>query len=451
MMLLRRGGWTRPVLVAGCTAVVTALLLVAVSILLMPEYADEQLLAIVAESGTRGGVAFGAAILTVPLLLLLHQALRLGNAARERRLAGLRLAGATPGEVRLLGAGEVALPALAGAVLGVGLWWLLRVVLGGTPTGGPQCRETADYVGCTFSGTGVGLRLVPTTVSPPWWGVLLVVLGVALLGLVMGLATGRTVTTTPHGVTRRSTRRRPRPWGLVVLVVAAVLMGVAISAHGRTLADVGLFGALGLAVLGLLLLAPWTAYVLGRRAAGRVGDVPGLLAAQRLVADPRAAGRAGAAVGGIGLAAGAVAGLLGSLVDAGQAEAYYLFPMVLVAVCLVGALVVVSLSLAVHSAETLTDRQRSMASLHALGVPTGDIRASQVREGALVAVPMAVIGAALGGLGIALLDGGLFAVLTTLLGVAVTPWLALVAVRLAVRLTGPVAARVVDPEHLRTA
>lgn len=452
VVLLRRGGRARPLLVASCTAVVTALLLVALSILLLPARASEELVAVVAEAGTRGGVAFGAAVLTVPLLLLLHQALRLGNAAREQRLAGLRLAGATPGEVRLLGAGEVAVPALVGAVVGVGLWGVLRVVLGGRPTFEPGCLEMTGATVCTsYGGPGTLLPLVPTTVAPPWWGVLLVVVGVAAVGLVMGLATGRALVATPHGVSRRSARARPRPWGVLALLAAAALVVAPYSLDGP-LADVGIFLALALALVGLLMLSAWVAHVLGRLASRRVTTVPGLLAAQRLVADPRAAGRAGAAVGGIGLAAGVVAGFLGGLVSNGQAERYYVLPAVLVAVCLVGTLVVVTLSLAVHSAETLTDRRRSMASLHALGVPTADIRASQVWEGALVAVPMALVGSLLGGAAMALLvGGGLLGLAYAAVGVVLTSALALVAVRVAVSLTGPVAARVVDPEHLRTA
>ena len=46
--------------------------------------------AAVADPGVRGGTAFGTVLLTVPALALLHQAVRLGTAARERRLAALR-------------------------------------------------------------------------------------------------------------------------------------------------------------------------------------------------------------------------------------------------------------------------------------------------------------------------------------------------------------------------
>jgi hypothetical protein len=113
-------GWGRPVLLASCTAVVSGLLLVAVAVLSLPEAPAESLFGVIADSGTRGGYAFGTVLLTLPLLRLLYQAIRLGTSARERRLAALRRAGATPAEVRRIGAVEVGIPALAGAFGGRG-------------------------------------------------------------------------------------------------------------------------------------------------------------------------------------------------------------------------------------------------------------------------------------------------------------------------------------------
>src|SRR6185503_13031059 len=109
--LTRAGGWPRMLLVGGCTAVVTGLLLVVVAILRLPAEPAERLFALVGEPGLRGGTTFATVMLCLPALLLLYQAVRLGTAAREHRLAALRLAGATPGDLRALGAVEVAVPA----------------------------------------------------------------------------------------------------------------------------------------------------------------------------------------------------------------------------------------------------------------------------------------------------------------------------------------------------
>ena len=211
--LARAGGWSRMLLVAVCTAVVSGLLLVAVALLLLPENPSEVFFNLVADPGVRGGTAFGTVLVTVPALLLLHQAVRLGTAARERRLAALRLAGATPGQVRLLGALEVGIPSFAGGVLGLAVYALLRVAFGGTAYGAAQQDV---YVSTPR------LQLVPTTVTPAWWQVVLVVLAVTLLGVAVGALASRGLVVTPLGVTRQQRTAPPRPWGLLALLLAAV-------------------------------------------------------------------------------------------------------------------------------------------------------------------------------------------------------------------------------------
>ncbi len=314
-VLLRAGGWVRPALVVLCTAVSTALLLVALAMLLLPAVPTEPLLDVVADTGTRGGAAFGAAVLVVPVVLLLHQALRLGQAARDRRLAGLRVAGVTPREVRRLGALEVGYPAVLGAVLGVVLFALLRAGLG------------AGRI-MTFGGYGYAVGLVPAG-GPPWWAVLLLVLAVVGGATLLGLRVGRDVQLTPQGTARRQSAGRPRAWGWVVLLLAAA--AVVVGPHDSSLvAQSLLLGVLALVVLGLVLLAPWTAWLIGRTAQDRVRGVGALLACRRLVHAPGPAGRAGAAVGGIGLAGAVVGTLLGDLLDMGQVEFYFVSSLLLV-------------------------------------------------------------------------------------------------------------------------
>ncbi|WP_148077103.1 hypothetical protein [Nocardioides aurantiacus] len=448
-MLLLQGGRLRPALVAATTAVVTSLALVVVAVLMLPAVPDELLFNVVQEPGLRYGAAFGMTLLVVPLLLLLHQALRLGNAARQRRLAGLRVAGVTAGEARLLGAGEVAVPALVGSLLGVVGFHVLRSLLGGNADGGPSL-VIGDY--------GYSLALVPTSVSPTWWMVVLVVVGVTGLGVALGLRTGSGVTDAPHGVTRRGAAYAPRHWGawvLAALVLLTVVADLVPSVAYAVLDGVGTLVLLALTVLAFVSTGPWVAHLAGRVVQSRATTVPALLASRRLVVDPRSAGRAGAAVGGVGLVAGGVGVLLGDLAATGGADFFFVVSYALVALGLVVSLVVVSLTLAVHSVETLTDRRRSMASLHALGVPASEVRRSQRWEGYLVAVPMSFGGAllgtwTLGGSGLLDVTNGPLPLLLAAACVLVTPLLAACAVRASVAVTGPVARRVVDPEHLRT-
>src|SRR4051812_542880 len=93
---------------------------------------DTGLAPLVAESGLRIGTAVGGLMLCIPVGALFLQGLRVGATARARGLATLRLAGATPGEVRRLASLETARAALFGGVLAgpayVGLWLIVGVL-----------------------------------------------------------------------------------------------------------------------------------------------------------------------------------------------------------------------------------------------------------------------------------------------------------------------------------
>ncbi len=419
-------------LLAGCTAVVSGLLLVAIALLRLPSNPDERLFALVADPGTRGGTAFATVMLTLPSLLLLHQAVRLGTATRERCLASLRLAGATPGEVRRLGAIEVGFPALAGSLLGLGVYALLRWALGGT--------------GRTSASSVSDLRLVPSTVTPTWWQILIVVLGVTVLGVAVGLLASRRVVVTPMGITRRQAPPPPRPWGLV-LVVGGLALGPFLL---RPDIDSQVTGAAVVApvVLGVVSLASWTAYRVGRFSESRVTTGPALLAARRLVAEPRPTGRAAAAVGGIALVAGGSGSLLVETMD--SEDSFYFVSLALVGLALLASLLVVVGTLAVHSVESLLDRKRSMAALAALGTPLEVLQRSQRWEAALVAMPMALVGVLLGAGVLGFVDGpspaGLLVILTIVCVTLALVWLAIVT---AVRATRPWTVRAAAASNLR--
>jgi len=430
LALTRAGGWPRMLLVGACTAVVSGLLLVVVAILRLPALPAEPLFALVAEPGLRGGTALGTAMLCVPAVLLLHQAVRLGTAARERRLAALRLAGATPGDVRVLGAIEVGVPAFAGSVAGIGVYGALRMTLGG--------------------GIAAGVRLVPTTVLPAWWHAGLVIVGVTALGLAVGLLASRRAVVTPFGMTRREPAGPPRPWGLLLFLAAGCLLWTLYNVPRQTGLAVVL-AASALAVLGIVSLASWIAYGAARYVLARTGSAALTLAASRVVAEPRAAGRAAAAVGGISLVAsgGTLTAAEGARVSG---DPFFLVSYALVALLLLVALLMVIGALAVHSVESLLDRKRSIAALAALGTSIGEMERAQFAEIALAAMPVAAAGtllgsAALAGLG---LVTPLFLLLqlpivATMLGLV---WLA---TAIAVRATRPWVRRAVAVENLRTA
>lgn len=443
------GGRGRAVLLACCTAVVSGLLLVAVAVLSLPPVPAEQLFAVVAETGTRYGYVLGVVLLTLPALLLLHQVVRLGTAARERRLASLRLAGATPGDVRRIGAVEAGVPSLVGAVGGIGVYWVMRALLGGnlsyTQVEGPgRHRAAVEY----------SLRLVPTSAVPSWWQVVAVVAGVALLGVAVGLAASRHVVVTPLGVVRRSTQAPPRPWGLLVMLVAvaALFSGAVDHPRMRGAEDLVAFGGLLMLVVGLIMLAPWAAYRVGSYVARKARSGPVLIAARRLATEPRAAGRAASAVGGIGLAAGVALAVVAGLQSQSNTDAYYYVAIALVLAVLPLALLAVVGSLAVHSVESLLERKRSVAALVALGAPRDLLMSAMRWEAGLVVVPMAVGGALLGAFGLGSLVGGTWSwlVLAALAMVLLLGGLVWLAVLLMSWLVRPWVLRAADPGNLRT-
>jgi hypothetical protein len=391
---LRSAGWPRAALLAGTTSLATALLLVALTMLLLPSQPAEALFALVAMPGLRRGTAFATALLVVPLLLMLNQVVRLGTATRERRLAGLRLAGATPAQVRRLGALEVGLPVTVGAISGPVVFALLRETFGGQRLAGPS--------GGSYIDMGSAPALIPTSVIPAWWQIGAVVALVAAAGIATGAMASRHLVASPLGVSRRARPPAPRAWGLplvgtgVVALVAVSLRAFAASGLRQAVMMVGIL----LVVLGVIALAPWVAFRSGQWAARRTSDPATLIAAGRLVSDPGPAGRAAAAVGAIGIVSGTAAVLeLGGVFQGPFGpfdNTFVVISYVLVGVALILVLLVTASTLAVHAAESILDRRRVLAALVAAGTPVSVLRDSLRREAMLTSMPLSVGGVLLG-------------------------------------------------------
>lgn len=466
LTFLRQGGVGRAVLVACCTALVSALLYVVLTVVLYTlatsstfggtEDDRELLGGLVNDASLRVGYLFGVLLVTVAPLTLLGQVLRLGTAAREQRLAGLRLAGATPADVRRLAGVEVGLPAAVGALAGFVLFLGLRIPLGGL------AYDDAMFH-AAYARTTVELRLIPTTVTPSWWQVLLVALLVGVAGAVAGAAATRRVRITPLGVSRRQPTSTPRVWPALVLIALALLaMRASLTVSDDVLGTLNGIAMVGFVVVGLLLLTPWLAYRAGRLVVARATTPHVLLAGRRLVTDPRPAGRAGAAIGTIGLVAGfgavVVTDLPGSSgTDNGFADVdpFYTVPMALGALVLAASLGLIVFSLSVHGAETVMDRKRAIASLGALGATERDLQRTHRWEVGLVAVPVAVAGLVVGTLPAAFAlgsDGDLdlrYAWIPVVVVVATAAG-ALVAVLASTALTRPWQRRAASPANLRT-
>jgi hypothetical protein len=425
------GGRSRPALVTASTAVVSGLLLVAVSYARLGGYSygydhrDAMLLGPIADPGTRGGAILAVVLATVPVALLLDQCVRLGVAAQRRRYQALAIAGATRRDLRRWGAVETGVPAVLGALSGVLVWLLLRLVLG------------------TWQAEAGRGTLVPTATDPGWWAVLVVAL-VAAYGVLIGRRAAVRAT-----VDVRREPRAPAPWGLGVVGLAIVLLAVGL----RSSAGALLYGGVLLAVLGVMTSTPWLAYAVSGRITRRTADPAMLLASRRIRADHGAAGRAAAAVGAVGLTLGVLGVFVADLLTANSVQdlAYYLVPSVLVGVLALLAVGVIALSLSLHSIEATLGRRREMSALVATGVPVRTLEAATRAECRLVTLPVTVVAACLGAAAtqLTLAETG-----TALLGGVAALVLAagavLLAVRLSTRVVRPWLREAVSVGNLRT-
>ncbi len=435
LMVVATAGRGRALLVAATTSLVCGLLLVGVSILRLaetsqPGYANsgEHLFQPIAEPGTRGGVILAIILMQLPLLLLLDQAVRLGSTGRHRRYAALAVAGATRSDLRRWASVEVGAPAAAGAVLGVPVWWLLRRLLG---------HPLADH--------RIG-ALVPTSVGPGAWA-LAVIAAVGAYGMLAGRRAGSQMTTLLSA--SRGIRRPPLPWGVPVILGA--LVAFVEGMQNGIDSELLVFADLLLLVVGVAGLAPWTAYLVAALVARKAGSVPTLLAARRLTADARPAGRAAAAIGGVGLTIGVVASFTRSILRGNWEPGEYLVPTYVAAACALAATLVIAASLAVHSAETVLERRREMAALVANGVPVSALVASQRTECLIATLPLAVVGTLFGGF-VTSMGAGLDAVMARyiLLATAAVALVVVGAVWVTTRLLRPWVMDAVSLEQLRT-
>lgn len=454
--LLRSTGWSRAALLAGTTAVATALVLIALTMLLLPTEPAEALFTLVAQPGLRYGTAFATVLLVLPLLLMLNQVVRLGTATRERRLAALRLAGATPSQVLRIGAIEVGFPITVGAMSGPLVFALLRELLGG--------RRLDDPRGGFSLSLSSPPALIPTSVTAAWWQIAAVVAVVAAAGVSVGALASRHLVASPLGVSRRARRPAPRPWGLLLVGTGLGAMAASMSGVlGRFgLSQAVMMAGILLAVLGIIALAPWFAFRAGQRAARQTSDPATLIAAGHLVSDPRPAGRATAAIGAIGITSGGAAVMeVGIFFYSSSIDPFFVISFALVGVALMVVLLVTASTLAVHAAESLVDRRKVLAALVAAGTPVSVLQDSLRREAMLTALPLsfggALIGAVVawaGGAAVGESTGtpavNLAALLVVSGQVIATAGLTWAAIRMAIGAVAPRLAQAAAPANLRT-
>ncbi|MFI5585097.1 FtsX-like permease family protein [Amycolatopsis sp. NPDC051758] len=218
----------------------------------------------------------GIIVLLVPSLVLVASSARLTAARRERRLAAIRLAGATPGQVTNMVAAETTLSAGIGALLGL----LLSPALHGLASFVPWAGGT--WLASDFA-LPVGLTVFIVVAIP----VLVVLAGI--LGL-------RRVLKNPLFATGGHTKKPLRWWRLLALPAAGLFFLYAVTtagdSDGITMVMAGLFLLVGSAAI----VGPWVTSAVGGTFVRIWRRPSALLAGRRLRDDPKGAYRASAGI-----------------------------------------------------------------------------------------------------------------------------------------------------------
>ncbi len=336
------------------------------------------------EPGTRDGVMFALLLLLAPVLGFLGQCARIGAVHRDRRLAALRLAGATPWQVRRIAALESGLACLLGSA-----------------------------VSTVFSVLFM-LRIGPPSAAA-WLGFALVAVAVPVLGAVVSAVSLRRVVASPLGRVRRV--RPATNKGIRALLLATVLL-TAVAALMVATGTRGRFNGLPLIVFTLVVLtgmgAVWlagaSARLIGRLLATRARSAAVLIAAERLRDDPWAAARSHAAALLVAIAGTGFMGVREVLLEGLDPKyayapyspedlAFYNTGLDLTAAAILVALAVTLGGLAVGAAESLATRRRGLAAQAASGVPREVLGKALLLETALPLAPAMVL-AGIGGMGV---------------------------------------------------
>lgn len=275
----------RVVLTTATATMATAMLLVAATVLAIDAPEPQYQVLLLNHFDLRQTVAAALLLVSLPVLALAAQAGRIGAPARHRRLAALRLAGATPRQVVTIAAGETGVAAAIGAGLGLAVWLAGRALLH---------QRNPD-----------GRLWLPTDVRPWPWLLALIIVGLPVAAAAVAAFLLRHMQHTPLGVARAAERPTPTAWPLLLVPLGFVVFAVVETRGGMSGSVVlRLFFGGAVTAAGLVLGMAWLSDRAGRLL-HRVGRGPAaLLAARRLTADPWSGSR----TVGVLLVCGLVAG-----------------------------------------------------------------------------------------------------------------------------------------------
>ncbi|OYN87801.1 hypothetical protein [Parenemella sanctibonifatiensis] len=375
-------------------------------------------------SGTYQVAASIAGILVgVPILTLGAAAARLSVTRRNARLAAIRLAGGTRGQTTLIALLDTGAQAVVGALLGVLAYALLLPVMTLLP----------------FQRTGFSVAemwLGPARIAALAAAMVLLALASAAISLIA-------VSVSPLGVAQRAS---PRAMSVLRLVAAVVVLGLwSVVMQQPSVMLMLFFLAICIGIVNLV--GPFVLWLVGKVAAGRASTAAKLVAARRLIDDPRAAWRM---VSGVAFAI-YIAGVL-SVAPAmaswsTDAETAQLFSDIGLGawVTLGFTSVLAAVSAAVTQTCRLWDQAESYRGLRLAGTDVKVLRQIRVREAALPVTAAVVIAGLASLVLVAPIGLGMivetWSGLLSFLGVAIG---AIILVLAAVAVTNPMVRRIVD-------
>jgi hypothetical protein len=218
--------------------------------------------------------AFAVGVLAVlfPILILISTATRLSAARREERYAAMRLVGATPRQVSVIASVDAALGALAGTVLGIGIFALVRPALAG-----------ASFIGTRYFASTV------TPTAAVYVGMLVAVPVVAAVASVLSL---RRVQISPLGVSRKTSPPPPSHWRLAPLLIGIVLFVAGLAVTTPQTIGGPAYPGLIVIMIGLIVAGPWLTAQAARLVSLFTREPSSLLATRRLADNPKGAFRA---------------------------------------------------------------------------------------------------------------------------------------------------------------
>lgn len=299
-------------------------------------------------------------ILALPLINLASAAARLSTRRKDARLSGLRLVGASSWTLRALVLGEAISQAVAGVILGGGLYALLVPLLGQLHVDGRQVGAVA--------------MVLPVPAILLCW-LLLVLL--AAVSSALGL---RRVAISPLAV--RTRRDVPSMhWIRLAIAVVAILAVVAlwrqfINGPEIVVAMVACGLLFGVPMLAMSLAGPWIVGRSARRMQRTARTPERLIAARTLLADPRAAWRQLQSVVLLAFVAVTVGGGLAVMAQGqGQPGVEHLVTDMRTGAILtvLYGFFTVACAVLIDQMASIADRREVWANLHLLGMPVSSI------------------------------------------------------------------------------